>query len=226
MNEGIAFPPAGAARPGHPARRVPRNQRILLWVGGSVVAMLVLVGMFVIGTQLPVLLGPAPAVAISKSPTPTPIPVPTSTVGPVAVGLHTWSGLRGGECLTPFTTVWAESFTVVNCATPHTAQMVFRGTFPATGVVANTATPTPTTPADPGGYPGVATLQAQISLLCTAPTVINLDAAGAYPDIQFQAAYAANAAEWQSGQHDYFCFLTRSSGQPLTSSVAVPPAAG
>jgi len=179
--------------------------------------------MILIGTQLPALLGPVPAVAISTSPTPKPslAPKPISTAGPAAVGLHKWSELRGGECLTPFTTVWAESFTVVDCAAPHPAQMVFRGTFPATAAGSTTTSPAP---GDPGGYPGLTALQAQINLLCTAPTVINLEAAGAYSDIQFQAAYAANAAEWQTGQHDYFCFLTRSSGQPLTSSIAVPAA--
>lgn len=201
-----------------------RDQRILIWAAGTMVAVLLLIGLFFAGTRLPALLGPAPAVAISKSPTPTPTPTPTSVVGPVAVGVHKWSDLRGGECLSPFSTVWAESFTVVDCATPHPAQMVFRGTFPATAQPPVTASPAPTATATLGGYPGLAALQAQINLLCTAPGVINLAAAGAYTDIQFQAAYAATAAEWMSGQHDYFCFVTRSSAQPLTVSVATPHA--
>jgi hypothetical protein len=226
---GIASPPVAKARRPKGAP-LPRNQRILLWVAGSLVAVLLLVGLFFAGTRLPALLGPAPAVAVSKTPTPTPTPTQTPVAGPVAVGLHKWSELRGGECLSPFSTVWAETFTVIDCATPHPAQLVFRGTFPATiaapVAAPSTSTPAPTATAAPGGYPGVAALQAQINLLCTAPGVINLAAAGAYTDIQFQGAYAADAKEWMSGQHDYFCFVTRSSGQPLTASVATPPAAG
>jgi hypothetical protein len=200
---------------------LPRNQRILIIAAIAVVAVLILVGLFFAGTRLPGLIGPAPAVAISKTPTPTPTPTPTIVpVGPVAAGDHKWNELRGAECLNPFTSVWAEKFTVVDCATPHAAQMVFRGTFPATAAAPSTATPAPT--AAPGGYPGIAALQAQISLLCTSPAAIDFTAAGAYTDIQFQASYAADAKEWAAGQHDYFCFVTRSSGQPLTGSVAGP----
>jgi hypothetical protein len=119
--------------------------------------------------------------------------------------------------------VWAETFTVVDCATPHQAQMVHRGTFPATAAAPSTATPAPSS--TPSGYPGVPALQAQINLLCTAPGVIDLAVAGGYTDIQFQGAYAADAKEWDAGQHDYFCFVSRSSGQPLTNSVAGTPAA-
>jgi hypothetical protein len=87
--------------------------------------------------------------------------------------------------------------------------MVFRGTFdPATF---------PT-------FPGAAALQAQISALCAAPGVLNLAAAGQYSDAQVQGSYPVTQAEWDAGQHDYFCFVSRSSGQPLTGSVAVAAA--
>jgi hypothetical protein len=220
-NGGAPRPPRAKGGP------LPRNQRIMIWVAGSLVAVLALVVLFVVGTRLPTLLGPSAVATATPTHTATPTPTPTTAlVGPVAVGVHEWSDLRGGECLDPFTSVWAEKFTVVDCTTPHAAQMVFRGTFPATAAIPSTATPAPTTTPDPDGYPGLAALQAQINLLCTAPGVIDLAVAGAYSDIQFQAAYAADAAEWKSGQHDYFCFVSRSSGQPLTNSVATPPAAG
>ena len=189
---------------------VSRAQKVLLWVVGGIVAVLALVALFFVGTRLPALLGPAPAVVIS---TPSSTPSPTSTVkpvGPVAYGVHPWTALLGGECLDPYTNPWAEKFTVVDCAKPHPAQMVFRGTFD--------------TKTDPT-YPGVDKLQAQISLLCAAPGVINLTAAGAYNDVQVQGSYAVNADEWAAGEHDYFCFVSRSSGQPLTGSVAGPPPA-
>ena len=198
--------------PDAPATRagVSRTQKVLLWVAGGVVAVLALVALFFVGTRLPALLGPAPAIVIS---TPSSTPSPTSTVkpvGPVANGVHLWTALLGGECLDPYTNPWAEKFTVVDCTKPHPAQMVFRGTFDTT--------------ADPS-YPGAEKLQAQISLLCAAPGVINLAAAGAYSDIELQGSYAVNADEWAEGEHDYFCFVSRKAGQPLTGSVAVPPPA-
>ena len=205
---------AAQAEPGSPdvptARTgVSRAQKVLLSVVGGLVAVLALVALFFVGTRLPALLGPAPAVVIS-SPSSTPSPTSTAKpVGPIANGVHPWTALLGGECLDPYTNPWAETFTVVDCAAPHPAQMVFRGTFD--------------TKTDPA-YPGAEKLQAQISLLCAAPGVINLAAAGAYNDAQVQGSYPINEKEWADGEHDYFCFVSRSSGQQLTGSVAVPAA--
>jgi hypothetical protein len=189
---------------------VSRAQKILLSVVGGLVGVLALVALFFVGTRLPALMAQKPPVVLSS---PSASPTPTSTakaVGPVANGVHAWGELLGGECLDPFTTAWAEKFTVVDCAAPHPAQMVFRGTFDA-----NT---------DPT-FPGADKLQAQIALLCAAPGVINLAAAGAYSDAQVQGSYPVTEAEWSAGEHDYFCFVNRRSGQPLTGSVAVPRAA-
>ena len=197
--------PDGGGRAG-----VSRGQKVLLAVVGGLVGVLALVALFFVGTRLPAVFAhKAPQVLSSPSSTPS----PTSTgkpVGPVANGVHSWTELLGGECLDPYTNPWAEKFTVVDCAGPHPAQMVFRGTF-------DTST-------DPS-YPGVDKLQAQISLLCAAPGVINLAAAGVYSDAQVQGSYAVDENEWADGEHDYFCFVSRSSGQPLTGSVAVPHAA-
>jgi hypothetical protein len=189
---------------------VSRTQKTLLSVAGGLVAVLALVALFFVGTRLPALLNAAPVAVVS---TPATAPSPSTTakpVGPVANGVHPWTALLGGECLDPYTSPWAEKFTVVDCTKPHPAQLVFRGTF-------DTSTDT--------GYPGVDTLQAQISLLCAAPGIINLAAAGAYSDAQLQGSFAVNDEQWAEGEHDYFCFVSRSSGQPLTASVAVPAAA-
>lgn len=219
----VPGPPTAAAGP-HAGYHEPlsKNQRIMFWVAGSLLALLGLVLLFAIGAKVAPRIEPKPAAAISTSPSATPSPTPTVVpAGPAAVGVHEWSDLRGGECLDPFTTPFAEKFTVVDCAAAHPAQMVFRGTFPA---VTPAATPAPLAGASDGGYPGLKALQAQINLLCTAPGVIDLARAGAYSDIQFQAAYAATAAEWKSGQHDYFCFVNRSGGAPITGSIAGTPA--
>jgi hypothetical protein len=195
-----------------PVEAVPvsRAQKVLLSVAGGLVALLALVALFFVGTRLPAVLKQSPAVATSTgSPTPSAAST-TKPVGPVAKGVHPWTALLGGECLDPYSTPWAEKFTVVDCAAPHPAQMVFRGTFD--------------TPADQG-YPGVGILQSQISLLCAAPGVIDLAAAAAYSDAQVQGSYAVDDQQWAEGDHDYFCFVSRSSGQPLTGSVALPHAA-
>ena len=189
---------------------VSRTQKILISVAGVVVALLALLALFFLGTKLPTMLassGATPSPTPTRTPSPTPSPTPT--VGPVAVGIHGWMELRGGECLDPYTSPWAEKFTVVDCAVAHPAQMVFRGTFDAA------TTPT---------FPGAAALQTQISLLCGAPGVLDLAAAGRYADAQVQASYPVTEAEWTAGQHDYFCFISRSSGQLLTGSLAAAPA--
>lgn len=205
-----------------PDRQFGRLQKVLLGVGGGLVAVLALIALFLLGTRLPDLLGPAPAVVL---PTPTPTPTPTRVplaIGPVDPGDYDWDELLGGECLEPFDVeagAWAEEYTVVDCATPHAAQMVYRAWFPAE----------PVDPEDPDAepvwadYPGEQALAAQMTLLCSAPGVIDLAAAGAYTDIQVQGSYPMSAEQWETDP-SYFCFVTRSSGEPLTATVAIPRA--
>jgi hypothetical protein len=202
----------------------PRTHSVLIWSAVGLLAVVVLVLAFLIGTKLA-----APArvpAAASPSATARSSPVPTPTVvavGPASIGSHRWDALRGGECVDPFISPFAENFTVVDCAAAHAAQLLRRGTFPAGGApAASAATATPS-PSPPEEYPGLAALQAQTALLCGAPGVIDLAAAGAYSDLQFQASYAATAAEWKGGQRDYFCFVNRSSAQPITGSLAGAP---
>ncbi|MGH1550510.1 hypothetical protein ACRAWB_15575 [Leifsonia poae] len=197
-----------------------RNSRILLLSLAGLAVILVLIGLFALGTRIPSLFGagkaaPQPsattaAKSASPTPTPTPMPVPTVTPKPAAAvgpGTHPWDALGGGECLQPFTSVWAEEFTVVDCAAPHTAQLLYTNLLSAD-------------PAAP--YPGADALAAQIPGLCTASGVVDLGAAGAYPDLQVLGSYPATEEQWKSGQRSYYCFANRSSGQPLTSSVAGP----
>ena len=212
--------PAGPAGPGRPSIWASRNNRILLMALGAFAVVLVLVGLFALGTRIPSLFGAAKAApqptasattpAATPKSTPTPTPVPTVTPKPAAAvgpGAHPWNTLGGGECIQPFTTVWAEDFTVVDCTAPHTAQLVYTNLLSAD-------------PAAP--YPGADALAQQIPGLCTAGGVIDLAAAGAYPDLQVVGSYPATEQQWKDGQRSYYCFANRSSGQPLTSSVAGP----
>lgn len=203
------------AAPPHEGERRPRRenkktQTVLLWVAGSLVAVLALVALFLLGTKLPAIFGPAPGalVAPTNTPTPTPTEVP---LGPVDPGTYRWDDLLGGECVDPYDGPWENTYTVVDCEQPHPAQLVTRGTFPEAD--------------GGGGYPGIEALQSQVNLLCTAPTVIDYAKANAYTDIQFEASYAVSARDWFDGNHSYFCFLSRSNGGELTGTVAMPQVA-
>lgn len=180
--------------------------RTVIWAAGIIVASLLLVALFFVGARIA---APPAALAVPTStPTASPTPTPTApTVGPIAEGVHEWDALLGGECLDPFDTAWQDSYTVVNCAAPHAAQLVIRGAF---------------ADAPEAAYPGLDQLGARMNLLCTAPSVVDYSAAGGLSDIQVEASFAVDAADWDAGNRTYFCFLSRSSGEPLTTSIAIP----
>ena len=205
----VVYTSGGDAVP--PATGIPRSQKVLMWIAGSLVAVLALVALFLLGTKLADLLGPAPAVV--SSPTNTPTPTATALpLGPVEPGVYRWDELLGGECLDPYNGPWEQEFTVVDCAGPHPAQLATRGTFgPDDGLL---------TP-----YPGMPALQSQLNLLCTASTVIDYAAANAYTDIQFEGSFAVTSDDWVAGDRDYYCFLSRTSGGPIEGSIAMPQVA-
>ncbi len=193
-----------------PRKRSGPPQAVLLWIAGSLVAVLALVALFIVGTKLPLILGPAPGALVAPTTTPSPTPT-TAPLGPVKPGEYLWNELLGGECLDPYTGPWEVKYTVVDCAEPHPAQLVTRGTFPTTeGSFA---------------YPGIEALQSQVNLLCTAPTVVDYSKANAYTDVQFEASYAISEDDWFNGNHSYYCFLTRGSGEDITGSIAMPQVA-
>ena len=184
---------------------MPRNQKILFWVAGSVVAVLALLALFLLGQRL----ASAPVAAPTPTATATPTPEPTVAVpqvGPLPAGEYAWDELLGGECLAPFESAWQERYTVVDCATPHPAQMLARGQFDDAADAA---------------YPGFDELTTRIGLLCTSPTVINYQVAGTAQDIQVAASFAVDAADWDAGNRTYYCFANRASGAELTASIAL-----
>lgn len=201
----------GASSHGHDAGGPsPRAQRIMLIVAGGMLLVLLLIALFIVGrnaVQPTALVTPSPSPTKTATPTPTPTPTAVAATGPQAPGVHPWNTLRGGECLQPLTTAWADKFTVVDCATPHAGQMVYTGVFTT----------------DPKAvFPGADQLASQINLLCSRPGVLNLDAAGRYDDAQMQGTYPVTKKQWKSGQRSYYCFVSRSSGQPITGSLAGP----
>jgi hypothetical protein len=197
--------------------------RWLLIAAGVLLAILIAVALFTLGRSVAAGHDQAPAAATrTTTPSPTagtasatPTPTPTASedqavagTGPLAPGqTYRWDQLRGGECLNPFSSAWAQQFAVVDCNAQHAAQLVYSAPFAAD-------------PAAP--FPGEQAITNQVNLLCSKPGVIDLHAASAYSDVQVVAAYPVTADQWDSGQRNYFCFVNRASGQPFTSSVAGP----
>lgn len=191
-----------------------RPSSLVLVLSGLVVV-IVLVGLFFVGQRL----GGGTPVAVATptstpAATPTPTPTPTAAAEITAMqsaGVHPWNTLFGGECLEPYDSPWAEEFTVADCAAAHTAQLVFRGAFDGDAAAA---------------FPGEAELASQINVLCSAAGLIDLTAAAALADVQVQGSYPVSDEQWTAGERHYYCFVSRSTGEPLTGSLAGPgPAA-
>jgi hypothetical protein len=195
-----------STRPREPREPMGRPQKALLWVAGGLLAALALVGLFMLGTKLS---GLFPTAAPVAEPTAQPTLVAEArppAVGPLAPGTYAWNELLGTECLDQYVSPWQEEYIVVDCTAPHSAQMVAHGYFGDEAFAP---------------YPGVDELQSRINLLCTATSAVDYAVASQYADIQVAASYAATAEEWDAGERDYYCFVSRSSNEPFTASVAV-----
>ena len=180
-------------------------QKTLMWVAGGLVAIFALVALFLLGEKLGAASATAPPVPAKSSAASAP-PQPASTTGPVAAGSYLWNQLNGGECLQPFTSAWATKFTVVDCATSHTGQLLFKGTLPDASGTA---------------FPSATQFSAEIKPLCTSSKVINYDTAKAVNDLQVSFSYPATAKDWSGGDRTYYCFASRASGGALPANVAV-----
>lgn len=224
-----AAPAAPTASTATPAEVRPRAQggggsdagrrRILLFVGIAVAFIVVLAALFFLGR---VLAGgsdstAAPVATATPKPTPTststatpkasstPTPKATAASGLAAPGVHPYTELGGGECLSAFTDAWQSSYTVVDCGTPHVAQLVYVGALD--GAAGST-------------YPGAAALEAQVSPQCQSDKAINLSAAQAYTDVQVSDSFPSTAEEWAAGARSFYCFVNRTGGEQLSSSLA------
>jgi len=189
---------------------LPRLQKILFGIAGGLLAALALVALYLLGTRIGQA-APAAVAAPSSSPSASAAPVDPAAMpaGPVAVGEHNWNDLLGGECLAPYESPWQDNYTVVDCSTPHPAQLVSRALFPD---------------AADSAYPGVEELQKRIALLCSTPEIIDYAAIAGAADVEIAASYPATEQDWADGNRTYFCFVSRTGGAELTTSVAVPQA--
>jgi hypothetical protein len=188
---------------------MPNGQKVLLWIAGSLVMVLVLVATYLLATRLgeqSVTANEGAAVSADADVT----PALEGDGAPLEPGVHEWSALVGGECLTDFDNAWAEEFTVVACDAPHAAQMLARGELSA-------GTDAP--------FPGVDTLTTDVGVLCSLPSVLNFGQANATTDIQISSSFPVDAEAWATGDRTYFCFVDRASGEPLPGDLRVVPAA-
>lgn len=175
----------------------PNNTKLLWWVSGGLVALVIVVALFFFGSQIPKWIGGAGA-----TPTPTAPVTPTAMATP---GVSAWDQLYGGECIDSFSSPWQEEFTVVDCSAEHAAQLVYRGSFPGD---ASTV------------FPGEEALGAQINALCTQAGVFDTGAASAYANLQVQGAYPVTAEQWDGGERSFYCFVNRTDGSAITGSLA------
>jgi hypothetical protein len=196
----------GSVRPPRePRAPLGAQQKVLMGVAGGLVGVLILLGLFFLGTRI----GTSAAAQPPAAPTGAPTSAPTSagTGGPAAAGVQAWNVLQGRECIQPFSNAWAATFTIVPCTSDHTAEMVFKGTLP-----------------NPAGapYPSSTDLQSEITPLCSSGSAINYAAAAPVTDMVLSYSYPATAANWNDGARTYYCFVNRQSGGNLPGDLAVP----
>jgi hypothetical protein len=121
---------------------------------------------------------------------------------PAGPGEHGWTELAGGECLSPFTNAWAQTFTVVDCGTPHLGQLTARLSV------------------TDDRWPGPDVLASRAAEQCQTSAALDTAAAAAVGDVQVQGSYAPDQATWDQGDTFISCFASRSSGATTTRSLA------
>lgn len=188
----IALPVAGLTLAPAQAPRAPRSsdpqrtRAMLIAISAGLGVALLSVGAYFGGALIA---APAP----SATPTETALP---DTARPA--GEWAWDELVGGECISGTTSPWEATYTVVDCATPHESQLVFRGDL--------------VTDAQVVSYPGDDAIGGVVGPLCATQGMVDLLAAGEYTDIVMSASYASSAADWDAGNTEFFCFVSRTGG--------------
>ncbi len=128
-------------------------------------------------------------------PRPTPTPVVTGPAQPVDT-------LQAGDCLQVYPSKTADAYPVVDCASSHIAQVLWRGQLP-----------------QPAGasFPGTPSLDTQVSDLCE-PHLNWHWVAVWNEDVQVDLRYPDTSDQWASGSRSYYCFVYTFSRHELTGS--------
>lgn len=145
--------------------------------------------------------------------TPTIPTFPSIAVNPRPAGVWSWDELNGGECLANYSDAnpltndaFQDSFTVVDCADPHEAQLVRVGDL--------------RTDAGIPIYPGDSAVGPVAMGECFAPGVIKASAFAAYPSLSSDVRYPTSQTQWNKGDTFYYCFAHTNPISPITGSVA------
>jgi Septum formation len=176
--------------------------RVVLVTGAALLAVLVLAAAFVAGAlarrsapeaRATPARTAAPVVRVTPTATPTPPPAPAPRSGPASPGAHPWTELHGGECLDPFESAWAATFTVVPCRTKHAAQLTRLVTLQGEQ------------------RPSDSVLIDRLSLACTGSGALDLGRARAYDDLKTSFSYPTSS-DWTAGRRSGACFVSRGGG--------------
>jgi hypothetical protein len=150
---------------------------------------------------------PSPALPHTLDPDPTPLGLPpraTPTPPAATVPEQPVAAIATGSCLQVFPSPWADAYPVVDCASPHIAQVLSKGVLPQPSGAA---------------FPGVQPLNAQVSDLCTAPGLLNWDWVAVWnEDVQVELRYPRTETDWASGDRAYECFVDTYSRHELTGN--------
>ena len=143
----------------------------------------------------------APTASAPATPT-----LPTIAVSPRPAGVWSWDELNGGECIEPYTGPTQDSFTVVDCDTPHSAQLVRVG-----DLRKDASMPI---------YPGDQAIGPVAMGACFTSGIIKASAYATYPTLSADAHYPTSQTQWNKGDTFYYCFAHTNPVAPITGSVA------
>lgn len=150
---------------------------------------------------------PADAPAIPRGePRPTPLglpPRPTPTFV-ATVPSQPIDTVPPGSCLQLYPSKEAAAYPVIDCASPHLAQLLTKGVLP-----------------QPAGspFPGTAALDAQVTDLCEAPGLLDWHWVAVWgEDVMVDLRYPETAERWEAGDRSYYCFVYTFSRHELTGS--------
>jgi len=139
--------------------------------------------------------------------TPTIPKLPTIAVHPRAAGTWAWDELNGGECIEPFTDATADSYTVVDCSSTHSAQLVRVG-----DLRKDASMPI---------YPGDSAIGLVATGACYKSGIIKDSAYVSYPSLTSSIHYPTSQTQWNKGDTFYYCFAhTTPISSTITGSVA------
>lgn len=175
-----------------------------LWVGGTFGLIGLLVGAFFFGQYLGTRNQPEIPAVVEPELHEQPIVFPSLRGGPQSPGVWAWEELRGGECLAFFDNAFAEEFEVVECSTPHPAQLVR-----AQLVSRDRAE----------SFPGEAAMAIVARDICDVVEAIDTDYSQNFATLVKDIAYPLTVEQWEDGQRVVYCFMRSSTNEIFEASL-------